>query len=134
MAEPLLRKRCERFLEHADRVWKKEDMENRITELSSYYHRGYGAPDPDPEIIYVNKVYPRVKTRVASLHARRPDVLVKARRAGFEQQTIAAELLLNYLTRFMKYSAEIREALFYAALFPYGVLKLGMEQRVGLTL
>lgn len=130
-AEAILEKRCSRFLERADKTWKDEDMQSRIEALSSYYHRGYGAPNPDENIIHVNKVYPRVRTRVASMHARRAEVLVKPRRAGFDQETISAELLLNYLTRYMKYSAEHREALFYAALYPYGVIKHVMEDRNG---
>ena len=130
----LLRTRCRRFLERSDETWKKEDMEDRIKALASHYHRGYGAPSPDPDIIHVNKVYPRVRTKVATLGARRPEVLVKARRVGFDQAAISAELLLNYLTRFMKYPMELRESLFYAALFPYGVLKLGMEKRAGMAL
>lgn len=134
MADVILEKRCRSFLEHADRVWKKEDMQSRIDILSSYYHRGHGAPDPDPDIVHIQEVYPRVNTRIASMHARRPEVLVKPRRVGYDQPAISSELLLNYLTRFMKYSAEFREDLFYASLYMYGVVKLGMEKRGSLNL
>ena len=128
MADDVLTKRCRRFLEVADTLWKKEDMETRLKTLSSYYHRGHGADEPDPDIIHIQEVYPRVTTRVASMHARRPEVLVKPRRVGFDQAAIVSELLLNYLTRFLKWSNELREVLFYACLYPYGVMKLGMER------
>ena len=123
----VLRKRCHRFLERADRVWSDEDMEDRIRVLSSHYHLGHGAPNPTPDIIRQNRVRPRTETRVASMHARAPEVLVRPMRAGFEQQAMSAELLLNYLTRHKKYNIELREWLFYASLYHYGIMKLGME-------
>src|SRR5687768_16226864 len=101
-----LKKRLIALHDESESIWKKDGMDDRINTLAAYYDASstVGEPDPtDPRIVKVNKVYPRVRTAMSSLFAKRPAVLVKARRVQDEEFAKNAELCLNYLVRFMHY-------------------------------
>ena len=132
-----LKKRLIALHDESERIWKKDDMDARINKLAAYYDSSSVSMESDPTSpheVKVNKVYPRVRTAMSSLFAKRPEVLVKARRVQDEEFSKNAELTLNYLVRYMKYPAEIREWLFWARLTPYGVMKLSMEKKAGMVL
>jgi hypothetical protein len=128
-------------LTKANLLLQKEGIEKRVNNLAKLYNtrpRISGSmPDfgePDDPIIRVNKIYPNVRTAVAAMFAKNPEVLVRPRNQNGQDAARRAELLLNYLTYFMKYPKEIRLALTSARLFHYGVVKLGMASRQGLYL
>src|SRR3990167_6296182 len=129
-----LAKRINALHEASKKSWEKYEMESRIETLASHYHHGYGGEDAASNIVHVNMVYPQVRTDMSSMFAKRPEILARARRVHDEDAAKNAELMTNYLTRFMRYSAELREWLFWSRLTMYGVMKLGMEKRGELML
>ena len=128
-------------LTNANLILQKENIERRVNNLAKLYNTkprvGGEIPnfgEPDDPIIRVNKIYPNVRTSIASMFAKSPEVLVRPRNQNGQDAARRAELLLNYLTYFMKYPKEIRLALTSARLFHYGVMKLGMRDKAGLRL
>ena len=129
-----LKKRLTALSDKAEKIWQRDDMQARIGTLATYYNSGRGRTTDDSSIVHVNKVMPRTRTSMSSLFAKRPEVLTKGRRVHDEAAAKNSELMLNYLVRFMKYPAEIRDCLFWSRLAQYGVVKLGMEKKGGMVL
>ena len=75
-----LKRRLIALHDESERIWKKDDMDARINKLAAYYDSSSEAKDSgiaNPEGVTVNKVYPRVRTAMSSLFAKRPEVLVR---------------------------------------------------------
>lgn len=121
----------------ANIILERERMPRRIERLARLYNikPKVDAPGEDPEaIIRVNLVYPNVRTALSSIAAKNPEYLVRPRNELSVDFARNAELMLNYVTSYMKYSREFRHCLTNARLFHYGVVKLGMEKKNGMEL
>jgi len=128
-----LHDRLRRMFEKAEAKYKQERVEERMETLAKLYDSEQQMVSTG-SIIHVNKVYPRVRTAMSSMFGKRPEIVARGRRAQDAEAARHGEFLLNYLTRALKLSREIREWLFWARLTPYGVLKLGMRRWRGFEL
>ena len=120
-----VQQRLVRLFEHADKVYKNEEIDARIENLSLLYESSKPGVT-EGSVVHVNKVYPRVRTAMSSLFGKRPEIIVRPRRAEDIRAASDAEVLLNYMTRALKLSRELRDWLFWARLGMYGAMKLGM--------
>lgn len=127
--------RAYRMLDAANRKVTNENLENKCKVLAKLYH---SRPDQEYPLnwgrhrIHVNMVYPRVRTSMSSVFAKRPEVIVRPRRQGDAEAAKTAELFLNYLTRHLNLARELRMWLMHSRLFHYGCMKITFDKSTGL--
>lgn len=128
-----LGKTLDSFLTASNTILQKEGLESRVRFLAESYGSSRSEQDigwgfPKDTVIRVNKVHPIVRTQVATLYAKRPEFVARPATAESEGNVRFVEPFCNYLSRQQDQSNEIVLAATSASLFPYGVLKVGMDE------